>query len=105
MMRVKITRTPLWEWVRGAAELWRCRVPIGETLAEARQRAGLTVAQVSEQTCISTAPAGAMTPGRKATRDIAAAAIMPAERGPVFAWRPADSVVCGGKNATRSPGW
>jgi len=27
-------------------------VPIGETLAEARQRAGLTVAQVSEQTCI-----------------------------------------------------
>jgi transcriptional regulator with XRE-family HTH domain len=52
MMRVKITRTPLWEWVRGAAELWRCRVPIGETLAEARQRAGLTVAQVSEQTRI-----------------------------------------------------
>jgi Helix-turn-helix domain len=52
MMRVKITRTPLWEWVRGAAELWRCRVPIGDTLAEARQRAGLTVAQVSEQTCI-----------------------------------------------------
>jgi len=27
-------------------------VPIGETLAEARQRAGLTVAQVSEQTCL-----------------------------------------------------
>jgi Helix-turn-helix domain len=27
-------------------------VPIGETLAGARQRAGLTVAQVSEQTCI-----------------------------------------------------
>ena len=27
-------------------------MPIGETLAEARQRAGLTVAQVSEQTCI-----------------------------------------------------
>jgi len=52
MMRVKITRTPLWEWVRGAAELWRCRVPIGDTLAEARQRAGLTVAQVSEQTRI-----------------------------------------------------
>jgi cytoskeletal protein RodZ len=52
MMPVKITRTPLLEWVRGAAELWRCRVPIGETLAEARQRAGLTVAQVSEQTCI-----------------------------------------------------
>ena len=52
MMPVKITRTPLWEWVRGAAELWRCRVPIGEALAEARQRAGLTVAQVSEQTCI-----------------------------------------------------
>src|SRR5215470_6340309 len=52
MMRVKITRTPLWEWVRGAAELWRCRVPIGETLAGARQRAGLTVAQVSEQTRI-----------------------------------------------------
>jgi hypothetical protein len=52
MMRVKITRTPLWEWVRGAAEQWRCRVPIGDTLAEARQRAGLTVAQVSEQTRI-----------------------------------------------------
>jgi transcriptional regulator with XRE-family HTH domain len=52
MMRIKITRTPLREWVRGAAELWRCRVPIGDTLAEARQRAGLTVAQVSEQTCI-----------------------------------------------------
>jgi Helix-turn-helix domain len=52
MMRSKITRTPLWEWVRGAAELWRCRVPIGDTLAGARQRAGLTVAQVSEQTCI-----------------------------------------------------
>jgi Helix-turn-helix domain len=52
MMRVKITRTPLWEWVRGAAELWRCRVPIGDTLARARQRAGLTVAQVSEQTRI-----------------------------------------------------
>src|SRR5215475_4442068 len=55
MMRVKITRTPLWEWVRGAAELWRCRVPIGDTLAQARQRAGLTVAQVSEQTCIKEA--------------------------------------------------
>ncbi len=27
-------------------------MPIGDTLAEARQRAGLTVAQVSEQTCI-----------------------------------------------------
>jgi hypothetical protein len=53
----------------------------------------------------STAPAGAMTSGRKATRDAAAAAIVPAERGPVFAWRPADSVVCGGKNATGSPGW
>src|SRR5262249_56910227 len=52
MMPVKITRTPLWEWVRGAAELWRCRVPIGESLAQARQRAGLTVAQVSEQTRI-----------------------------------------------------
>src|SRR5215470_18918656 len=52
MMRVKITRTPLWEWVRGAAEQWRCRVPIGETLARARRRAGLTVAQVSEQTRI-----------------------------------------------------
>jgi Helix-turn-helix domain len=33
----------------------RCRVPIGETLAEARQRAGLTVAQVSQQTCIDKA--------------------------------------------------
>src|SRR5215831_16797408 len=52
MMPVKITRTPLWEWVRGAAELWRCRVPIGESLAQARQRAGLTVAEVSEQTRI-----------------------------------------------------
>src|SRR5215831_17247530 len=52
MMRVKITRTPLWEWVRGAAEQWRCRVPIGETLARARRRAGLTVAQVSERTRI-----------------------------------------------------
>ena len=52
MMRVTITRTPLWEWVRGAAEQWRCRVPIGETLAQARRRAGLTVAQVSEQTRI-----------------------------------------------------
>jgi cytoskeletal protein RodZ len=30
-------------------------VPIGETLAEARQRAGLTVAQISEQTCIKRA--------------------------------------------------
>jgi len=49
---VKITRTPLWEWVRGAAKLWRCRVPIGGTLAQARQLAGLTVAQVSDQTCI-----------------------------------------------------
>ena len=54
---------------------------------------------------VSTAPAGAMTSGRKATRDSAAAAIVPAGRGPVFAWRPADSVVCGGKNATGSPGW
>ena len=53
----------------------------------------------------STAPAGAMTSGRKATRDAAGAAIVPAERGPLFAWRPADSVVCGGKNATGSPGW
>ena len=52
MMRVKITRTPLWEWVRGAAEQWRCRVPIGETLAQARRRAGLAVAQVREQTRI-----------------------------------------------------
>jgi hypothetical protein len=52
MMPVEITRTPLWEWVRGAAELWRCRVPIGETPAGARQRAGLTVAQVSGQTRI-----------------------------------------------------
>ena len=52
MMPVTITRTPLWEWVRGAAELWRCRVPIGETLAQARQRAGLTVAQVSGRTRI-----------------------------------------------------
>src|SRR5262245_1254451 len=52
MMPVEITRTPLWEWVRGAAELWRCRVPIGETLSGARQQAGLTVAQVSEQTRI-----------------------------------------------------
>jgi len=52
MMRVKITRTPLWEWARGAAEQWRCRVPIGETLAQARRRAGLTVAQVSERTRI-----------------------------------------------------
>jgi hypothetical protein len=49
MMRVTITRTPLWEWVRGAAEQWRCRVPIGEILAQTRRRAGLTVAQVSEQ--------------------------------------------------------
>jgi len=55
MMPVKITRTPLWEWVRGAAELWRCRVPIGDTLAGARQRAGLTVAEVSEQTRIKEA--------------------------------------------------
>ena len=30
-------------------------MPIGDTLAEARQRAGLTVAQVSEQTCIKEA--------------------------------------------------
>jgi hypothetical protein len=30
-------------------------VPIGDTLTEARQRAGLTVAQVSEQTCIKVA--------------------------------------------------
>ena len=52
MMPVKITRTPLWEWVRGAAEQWRCRVPIGETLARARRRVGLTVAQVSERTRI-----------------------------------------------------
>ena len=30
-------------------------MPIGDTLAEARQRAGLTVVQVSEQTCIKEA--------------------------------------------------
>ena len=30
-------------------------MPIGDTLAEARQRAGLTVAQVSEQTCLKEA--------------------------------------------------
>jgi hypothetical protein len=69
--------------------------------------AGITIGGVPPPLAdpVTTAPAGAMTPGRKATRDIAAAAIMPAERGPVFAWRPADSVVCGGKNATRSPEW
>jgi transcriptional regulator with XRE-family HTH domain len=38
--------------VRGAAELWRRSVSIGAALAEARQRAGLTVAQVSERTRI-----------------------------------------------------
>jgi cytoskeletal protein RodZ len=35
-----------------AAEQWRRGVPIGETLAQARHRAGLTVAQVSQQTRI-----------------------------------------------------
>src|SRR5215470_9705708 len=35
-----------------AAELWRRSVSIGAALAEAHQRAGLTVAQVSEQTRI-----------------------------------------------------
>jgi hypothetical protein len=54
---------------------------------------------------VTPAPAPTVASGRKATRDTAAAAIVPAERGPVFAWRPADSVVCGGKNATGSPGW
>jgi transcriptional regulator with XRE-family HTH domain len=38
--------------VRGAAELWRRSVSIGAALADARQRAGLTVAQVSERTRI-----------------------------------------------------
>src|SRR5215472_5470120 len=38
--------------VRGAADQWRHGVPIGETLAEARHQAGLTVAEVSEQTRI-----------------------------------------------------
>src|SRR5213078_602374 len=38
--------------VCGAAELWRRSVSIGAALAEARQRAGLTVAQVSERTRI-----------------------------------------------------
>jgi transcriptional regulator with XRE-family HTH domain len=38
--------------VGGVAELWRRSVSIGAALAEARQRAGLTVAQVSERTRI-----------------------------------------------------
>src|SRR5512135_1654378 len=38
--------------VCGAAELWRRSVSIGADLAEARQRAGLSVAQVSERTRI-----------------------------------------------------
>jgi cytoskeletal protein RodZ len=38
--------------VCGAAEQWRRRVAIGAALAEARQRAGLTVAQVSNRTRI-----------------------------------------------------
>src|SRR5579859_6288394 len=31
---------------------WRRRVSVGDALAQARSRAGLTVAQVSQQTCI-----------------------------------------------------
>jgi len=38
--------------VRGAARLWRRGVSIGAALAEARERAGLSVAQVSERTRI-----------------------------------------------------
>jgi cytoskeletal protein RodZ len=38
--------------VGAAVEQWRRGVPIGETLAQARHRAGLTVAQVSQQTRI-----------------------------------------------------
>src|SRR5215469_16902072 len=38
--------------VRGSADQWRHGVPIGETLAEARHQAGLTVAEVSERTRI-----------------------------------------------------
>src|SRR6516164_7463195 len=36
----------------GAGKQWRRDVPIGETLAQARQEAGLTLAQVSQQTRI-----------------------------------------------------
>src|SRR5262252_6370073 len=38
--------------VSAAAEQWRRGVPIGETLAQARHQAGLTVAEVSQQTRI-----------------------------------------------------
>jgi Helix-turn-helix domain len=38
--------------VRGAVKLWRRGVSIGAALAEARERAGLSVAQVSERTRI-----------------------------------------------------
>jgi cytoskeletal protein RodZ len=110
-MRVKITRTPLWEWVRGAAELWRCRVPIGETLAEARQRAGLTVAQVSEQTCIREALIKAVEGGdysdcggdfyaRADIRSIAKA--VGADPGPLIAEY--DALYRAGPPATHEPG-
>jgi cytoskeletal protein RodZ len=38
--------------VRDAIQQWRRAVSIGEDLAEARRRAGLTVTQVSQRTCI-----------------------------------------------------
>src|SRR6516162_4543518 len=46
------TAPPPGPGVRGAAELWRRSVSIGAALAESRQRAGLTLAQVSERTRI-----------------------------------------------------
>src|SRR5215831_13688887 len=43
---------PRWRAARGAVEPWRRCVSIGEALAEARGRAGLTVAEVSQRTRI-----------------------------------------------------
>jgi transcriptional regulator with XRE-family HTH domain len=43
---------PRWRAARGAVERWRRCVSIGEALAEARGRAGLTVAEVSQRTRI-----------------------------------------------------
>src|ERR1039458_1863494 len=37
---------------RGAREQWRRGVSIGDTLADARRQAGLTITQVSQRTCI-----------------------------------------------------
>src|SRR6185437_10185298 len=40
----RAARSPIWQWRRG--------VSVGDALAQARSQAGLTIAQVSQQTCI-----------------------------------------------------